>query len=237
MTDRETILAGKSLNPGTKAFLRSLLQNAGWNPDVIEPVLAEKYAVRNQLIDLLHVRDVDFNEAMLRFKDKGYQAEVLAKEGSASRHSLEEWDALTRFPWWTSALRGQRMVTIVAKTTVAAQRASACFVRDLWSNLGEAPEYRLPSVQRINLLGFSSADGITNFRNNLAEKTGVIVATGLETPDFIYQMFSYAAALSQVAPHAVLVYEAVPSPEVSQETVLSAAQRAGFSTVFGVRRG
>ena len=81
MTDRETILAGKSLNPGTKAFLRSLLQNAGWNPDVIEPVLAEKYAVRNQLIDLLHVRDIDFNEAMLRFKDKGYQAEVLAKEG------------------------------------------------------------------------------------------------------------------------------------------------------------
>ena len=128
-------------------------------------------------------------------------------------------------------------MAIVAKTTVAAQRASACFVRDLWSNLGEGPEYRLPSVQRLNLLGFSSADGVTNFRNNLAEKTGILVVTGLETPDFIYQMFSYAAALSQVAPHAVLVYEVVPSPDVSPETVLSAAQRAGFSTVFGVRRG
>lgn len=237
LTDREVILAGKSLNPGTKAFLRSLLQNAGWNPEAVEPVISGKYAVRNHLVDLLHGKDVDFNEAMLRFKEKGYAAEVLEKENGASTHALEVWDSLTRFPWWTAALRGQRTLAIVAKTPTAVQRASACFVRDLWANLGEAPEYRLPSVQRVNLLGFTSADGVNAFRQNIADKTGLVVATGLETPDLIYQMFSYAAALSQVAPHAMLVYEVVPSPEVSPETVLTAAQRAGFSTVFGVRRG
>lgn len=238
VTDRETVLAGKELNTGTKASLRAMLLNKGWDADVIEPVLAGKFSARDYLVDLVQEerKDFDFNAALLRLKEAGFKSELVAKTG-ASRAAQEVWDSFTRTPWWVSALRGNRTIVLSAKTLNAARRASASFVRDLWVNLGEAPESRLPAVRRVNLLGFTSADGVKTFRESVAKTTGLIVAHGLETTDFIYQMFGYAAALSEVAPHATLVYEVVPSPDVTATTVVSAAQRAGFSMVFGVRRG
>lgn len=238
-TDREYVLAGKSLNPGSKAYLRSLLLNAGWEPEVIEPVIAGKYVARDRVLDLVQQgrRAPDLNEAALRLKKLGFKPNLVELTQGSTIHATEMWDSLTRFPWWVSALRGNRSLVISASTLASAQRATACFVRDLWANLGEAPAYRLPSIRRINLLGFTSSDGVQSFKQNLAPTTGLIVVHGLETPDLVYQMFGYAAAISQVAPHASLVYEAVPSPDVTQDTLLAAARRAGFSTIFGVRRG
>lgn len=237
LTDRELVLAGKSLNPGTKASLRSVLLNAGWEADIADSVLNDKFVAIDSISNLFQVKDPDFNEALLRLKDKGFSPEFLAKEKETPTHTAEIWDSATRFPWWTAALRGPRTIALVSKRASAVRRASAGFVRDLWSNLGEAPEHRLPSVRRVNLLGFASADGVNTFRESLADNTGIIIAHGLETADFIYQMFGYAAALAQVAPHAFLVYEAVPPEDVSLEVVLAAAQRSGFAHVFGVRRG
>jgi hypothetical protein len=238
LTDRELALSGKSLNPGTKASLRSMLLNAGWDADIVDSVLNDKFIARNSVTDLFQVKEPDFNEAILRLKAKGFGAELLTKkQEEAPLHTIELWDSLTRYPWWTSALRGPRTVVLTSTRASAVRRASAGFMRDLWANLGEAPEHRLPSVQRVNMLGFASADGVNTFKQSLADRTGVIVAHGLDTSDFIYQMFGYAAALAQVAPHAFLVYEAVPPEGVSLETVLAAAQRSGFAHVFGVRRG
>jgi len=238
LTDRELVLSGKSLNPGTKASLRSVLLNAGWDADIADSVLNDKFSAKSSLTGLLQVKEPDFNEALLRLKAKGFNADLLVKDVDATpTHTLELWDSLTRFPWWTAALRGPRSLVLTSKRISAVRRASAAFLRDLWANLGEAPEHRLPSVQRVNLLGFASADGVNTFRQSLADSTGIIVAHGLETSDFIYQMFGYAAALSQVAPHAFLVYEAVPPEDVSLEAVLAAAQRSGFAHVLGVRRG
>lgn len=240
MSDREMVLAGKRMKPGTQAHLRAALLSAGWEPDIVEPVLSGKLVPRSHLVDLAqeHRQDIDINAALLRLKANGYKAELVANSGGSSTYVKEVWDSFTRFPWWTSALRGKRQLMLVGKTPNAVKRATAGFMRDLWINLGEAPEQRLPGVRRVNMLGFASSDGIAAFRQ-VAENTGVIVAHGLDTADFIYQMFSYAAALAQVAPHAVLVYEAVPAPDVSEETLLSAAQRANFPFVFGigVRRG
>lgn len=238
VSDRELVLAGKRLNPGTKAYLRSTLLNAGWDADITDQVIAAKTHIREYLFDLAQEQkqDFDFNAALLRLKSAGFQPEALDRGSGATRYTQEVWDSFTRFPWWTAALRGKRQLMLVGKTSIAAKRLTAAFMRDLWANLGEAPEHRLPVVKRVNMLGFASADGVATFRD-LADKVGVVVAYGLETPDFIYQMFSYASALAQAAPHAVLVYEAVPTAEVSDEMLLAAAQRSGFSYVFGVRRG
>lgn len=238
-TDREAVLAGKAKKPGTKAHLRSMLLNAGWEVDVVDAVITGRVNARSHLVDLDQEQraEFDFNAAAARLKDRGFNAQFIDKQLGSSVHVQETWDSLTRFPWWAAALRGQRSLAIVGKTQVAAARASACFVRDVWVNLGEAPVQRMPSVQRINLLSFASADAIARFREHIAPTAGVIVVSGLETADLVYQMFGYAGALSSVAPHAVLVYEAVPAPDVSTSMLLSAAQRSGFSFVLGVRRG
>jgi hypothetical protein len=236
-TDRESILTGKTKKPGTKAFLRSLLLDAGWDPEEVDPVLAERYQPRMHLADLNSQHELDFNEALLRFKAKGFKPFIIPRGTGSCLSVQEQWDSLTRFPWWTAALRGRRGLVLSAASSMAARRASAGFIRDLWVNLGEAPVTRLPAVQRVNLLSFSSAEAITRFQDRVAPKVGVVVVHGLETADLVYQSFGYAAALSEVAPHAVLVYEAVPAPDVDERTLLSAAKRSGFSTVFGVRRG
>lgn len=237
LTDRELVLAGKSLNPGTKASLRSILLNAGWDADGVEAVLTDKYVARKLLVDLDEQREPDFNEALLRLRAKGFQPEILAKEQETPTSTLETWDSLTRFPWWTSSLRGPRSIIMTAKKISTVRRMSACFIRDVWVNLGEAPEHRLPAVKRVNMLSFTSSDSINDFKDKMADSVGIIVAHGLDTYELIYQMLGYSAALAQVAPHAFLIYEATPAENVSIETLMAAAQRSGFAHVFGVRRG
>ena len=237
--DRETILAGKRLNPGSKAYLRNVLLNAGWEPEIVDHVLNNKAPIREYLTDLVQEqrKDADVNAALLVMKEKGYKAQTVALSEQGSRYTQEIWDSFTRFPWWTAALRGKRSIVLVANSASSARRATASFMRDLWVNLGEAPAHRLPVVRRVNVLGYASASGVNSFEASVSQKVDVVVAHGLETSDLVYQMFGYAAALAQVPPHAMMVYEAVVSPAVSRDVLLAAAQRSGFSFIFGVGRG
>jgi len=235
--DRELVLSGRGQTPGTKAHLRHVLLNAGWNVEDVEAVTTGKFIARNGLTDVTIETAPDFNKMVLALKDLGISARILDKEPGTSLALVEQWDSFTRHPWWLSAQRGQRQILTIAKTQSMAKRATASFYRDLWSTVGDEPEHRMPDIRRINILSFMSSDGVSRFQESLASKSDLVVVHGLDTRDNIYQMLGYVEAMSQVAPHALFVYECVPAPDLDADTIVSAAKRSGFSFIWGVARG
>lgn len=234
LESRETALTGRGQTPGSKAHFRRTLLDAGWDVEDVEAVAAGKFIAREQITNLSAGQDPDINAALQRFKAAGFSPTPVAT-GMGSLALSEQWDSLTRFPWWLSALRGHRSVLLAAKTQGLVRKASAGLVRDLWVNLGEPPEHRMPIVRRVNLLSFTSSDALSRFESTIGKETDVVVLSGLDTEDFIYQMLGYASAMSSAAPHALIVYEAVPG-QMSEDVLVSAAKRSGFHYLWRVSR-
>ena len=235
--DRETLLAGRGQTPGTKAHLRHTLLDAGWDVEAVEAVSSGKFVARHGLYDLLADKEPDFNAIRLQLKDKGFNVSIIEKEAKESKALTEQGDSFTRFPWWLSAQRGQRQILLMGRTQSLTQRATASFYRDIWANLGAAPAHRMPHIQRISLLSFMSAEGVTRFGEKLAPNTDIVFMYGLDVRDEVYRAMGYAEAIARVAPHALVVYECVPAPDLDTGTLVSAAMRSGFHFIWGVTRG
>lgn len=232
----EAVLGGRGSSPGSKAHLRKTLLDQGWDADEVDPVVTDKFLARKHIYDLTAERRPDVNAAILKLKELGVQAKHLS-DVVGSPALREVWDSYTRQPWWLSAKRGHRTILMASGSRVLLRKVTAGFVRDIWACLGEAPEHRMPSVRRINLMSFASPEGVNRFAQALGPSTDIIVTSGLDNNESIYSMLSYAESIQQAAPHSVLIYETIVSQQNGVDHIIPAAKRSGFGHIWGVARG
>jgi hypothetical protein len=232
-------LSGRNPRVGTKEYLRTTLLKAGWDAEHLESVLNEKFKARDRLVDVAaELRRVDDEAVTAAFtRLKAHNPVLVPRRPGASVLLQEVWDSYTRHPWWVGASGGRRTLAVVNKDVIPLARTTACFVRDLWLNLGEAPEMRLPVVRRFNLLSWTSTEALTRFQTTVGPATDLaVVYGGLLDEDHIHQTFSYLEAMASSF-SGVLLYEAAIHGGLNPEVLLTATRRAGVHTVLGVGRG
>ena len=233
------MLGGRSPGLGTKANLRLMLLNAGWDVDDVDAIVSKGLRPKVKLADL---------HAELRKSDDAAPGRVLSalrrlnpatttlkhQAKTPTEWSSTVWESFTLRPWWTSAPGGQRSMVFVSDSGQALSRLTANFVFDLWTNLGEGPEVRLPVIRRFNLLTWSSAEALHRFETTVGTATDVaVVYGGLMDATHYHQTLGYLSAMSG-AFKGVLLFEAVIHNDLSPDLLLTAARRSGFPLVFGI---
>jgi hypothetical protein len=231
-SDQDAILSGRVLKPGSKTWLRSLLLSSGWDVEAVDPVVLRQWMVRERISDFeADVRKTDPTPPpALLAKLKTHWPVRLAKVTGASASTLSMWDSLGRHPSWLTTRRGFG-VAVVGPTHLALQRATANLVFDLWENLGQGPEYRMPVVRRLNLLSWSSADGLSRYAEQAKNHDLTIVYGGIGRDDTIHHEMGYLNALIQ-ASKGLVVFETLPGADPFQLTSL--LKNAGCQHRFSI---
>ncbi len=213
-----------------------LLATAGWNHDVIES--ANITMIRQRLFDITAEStksSPDLGALATSLRKLGLKVDPVKKTKQKPSIWLQEtWKSLTLFPWWTASSYGEKSLVLLALNQVSVEAASALFLRDLWANLGQLPEQRLPVFRRISLVSLMSPEAMNHFFTNLGSTTDVlIVHGGFLDADTLYQTFSYLGAVRSMF-KGFLLYEAVPPRGVDGAVLADVARRSGFPLVFGV---
>lgn len=219
-----------------------MLMKAGWDGEHISAVLTEKFKARERIVEatveMRPPKDDEIVAAFARLKKAGFAPELVDRTAIPGGISLHEtWDSYTRQPWWCASTGGRRSIVAFGRNAVNLTRISAGFVRDLWANLGDGPEDRLPVVRRFNLLSWTSTEALTRFETTVGPATDVaVVYGGVLDDDHVHHTLSYLAAMSS-AFAGILFYEAAIEEDLKPEVFLGAAKRAGFTLMLGVSNG
>ena len=238
---KEAVIDGRGPKPGTKTHLKSTLLSLGWSSEDTDLVLSGRFHPLPKLRDLWleqsEMSDPNVTAAAAALQKKGFPAEPLLHTTKTTAGWVEEvWTSYARQPWWLSTQGGPRSVAFVGGPKNLT-RTTAAFVLDMWMNVGEAPQIRMPAIRRLNLLSWSSAEALSRFENQIGPSTDLaVVYGGLTDPDHLYETMSYVMALSSSF-RGLLLYEAAKNENVPPAMMLTAAQRAGFGLVLEVGGG
>ncbi len=234
---KEALLSGRTANPGTKQYIRSLLLAAGWDVEDVDPVLGGRTQPKDRLSDTwaeLGKPSVEAGKLLTILRKQGFPGTVIKHAPKTTPLWVQEiWDSLTLHPWWAGAPGGQRSMVLVSQSGQGLARTTASFVFDLWKNLGAYPAVRLPTVRRLNLFNWSSAEALQRFETTVGPSTDVaVVSGGVLDQDHHHTTLGYLGALMSSF-RGVLLYEALLHESLTPEALLMACRRTGFSTVFG----
>jgi hypothetical protein len=213
-----------------------LLITAGWDRDHVETVVLDR--TKASLFDLkaeTTAKNEDVGGMATKLRKLGLKVSPIKRteKKSLTRWLSETWDSLTLHPWWTTA-RSRQSLVLVARDTDAAERASATFIRDLWTGLGSEQEERLPVFRRISLVALMSPDTLSKFMEGAGSNTDLLVVHGgFLDADSLYQNFSYLSAVQSMF-EGFLLYEAIIPEGGKAERLADVARRSGFHLAVGV---
>lgn len=236
---RDTALSGRLPSLGTQAHLRMLMATAGWDIEVLET--ANFALVRSRMFDILTETDTRAREPNLgalttKLRQAGLKVDLVERDKKTSGLWVQTiWDSLTRHPWWVTSTQGQKTLVLLAQTQTAAEASTALFLRDLWVNLAEPPEHRLPTFRRVSLVSLMSPEAMNHYFTTKGSTTDVLVVHGGFLDDeSMYQTFSTLAGVQSMF-SGFMVYEAVVPQGASSDRLADVAKRSGFPLVLGVR--
>ena len=237
LTPREAALLGSTPGVGTKSHFRGYLLGAGWDTEHIEPVLSGRFSPAH-FVKPLDVEDIDINKIRVSLKERGFSAVPWesSSDNTTCQSTRETWNSLTRRPVWLTGT-GPKTAMMVGKTLSLVRRASAAFCYDVWATLGDPPEYRMPSIKRINLLSYMSPEGLARFESHVAPTTDIIIISGIDSKNQVYNNTGYIEAMSRVANHAFLLYECVPDDDLDDVTLSTAARRNSIRFLWRIANG
>ena len=217
--------------------MRMLLVTAGWDRDQLETATLDR--TRATLFDLkaeTSAKSESVGSMATKLRKLGLRVDPVKREEgkSPTRWLSETWDSLTLHPWWVSTHTGQKSLVLVARDTDSAERASACFIRDLHTGLGGEQEARLPVFRRVSLVALMSPDTLSRFTEGAGSTTDLlIVHGGFLDAESLYQNFSYLAAVQSMF-NGFLLYEAIIPEGLKAGRLADVARRSGFPLAVGV---
>jgi hypothetical protein len=196
----------------------------------LDGVLSGQWVAAQKVMDLA-VPKVSEDHVMNGLVAQGFDASF--EETSVAKHpyAAAQWLASTQTPWWCAG--GRESVILLGNTQAQAEKLSASFLYGVWQVLGGYPRFRQPVVRRLNLLNWSSPDGLGRFEREVAPQTDVaIVYGGMYDQASAHQGIGYLHAMYS-SNRLLVIYEGCAPPDMNRDQFAGAFRRQGFKNIMG----